>query len=130
MAESIRSPACNHCTRDPHWAIVRHRTPAAIIIQILISNDIVGNIACRRGTVHSLVAVSAPTVKHIEVASVAYIRSELIGPREGDTFIGMNRKSLPCSGNLAFAVTDRDNGCVTLIIDLQPVIAGPKKVEG
>jgi hypothetical protein len=64
MTGLIRSPArCNH--RNPNSAVLRFFAPYAIVVEILVADGSLGNVASGKGTVLALVADRAPIVETI-----------------------------------------------------------------
>jgi hypothetical protein len=64
MAVPIGSPASSH-PWHPHIAVIRIRTPGAIVIKVFIANDIARNVSRRPRCILAAVAVLAPIVKLI-----------------------------------------------------------------
>src|SRR5579885_3850267 len=70
VAVAIRRPAHYRHMRKPDIPIVWNRPPAAVVVEVLIADDVFRNVAAGCGTVFALVSLIAPLVKVVVLAVV------------------------------------------------------------
>ncbi len=63
VAVAVGRPAAAHACREPHRAIVAHRVPAAVAVELGVADQIVRDVAQRWGVVHQTVAVKGEVVE-------------------------------------------------------------------
>src|SRR6516162_756116 len=130
VAVAVRRPADDGGVREPDCAVLRHRAPAAVIIEILVADHVVRNVAGRSRAVPASVAVAAPTVEVVIAGISLDVSAQLIASPEGRTLSGMNRISRTAAGDFALSVANIDNRRVAVFVHIDAVGARAQNVEG
>ena len=104
VALVIRRPACFNTVGVPDVAVVRIVAPVAIVIQILIADDIVGQILRRARVVITVIAAVRPVIKLIGSADINYIGVQRVCPAESASLSGVQRVGLAVAGRFASAL--------------------------
>jgi hypothetical protein len=101
----VGSPIRVRGSREPDGAVIRRGTPIAILIEILVANDICRNVMSRPGTLPAAIATGRPSLKLILTAGILAGCMELI--RSGET-VGITRTngvgSISTTGDFSLAV--------------------------
>jgi hypothetical protein len=113
----------------PHRAVFGHGPPATVVIEILIADYVVGNIAARDCMIFTKVALVAPGIEIIFLCQRLDIGAQGIRAGEDTLLARMKSKSGAPAGNLAFAVADVNYRGVSGFIDVDAVVAGTQDGE-
>ena len=91
MAVAIGSPAHDGGVRKPNGAIFGNGAPAAVLVEIFVTNHIRRDVAGRLRVIFAAVAVTAPAVEVIVViAETLNVGVELVDPGERPSFPRVN----------------------------------------
>src|SRR5581483_8766729 len=101
VAVAIRRPADDRRMRKPDGAVVRNRPPAAVSVQVLVADDVIGNVTGGDGPLVPRVAVGAPAVEIVVVAERVHRSRQRVRAGEGSRLIGIQRISGAASGHVA-----------------------------
>src|SRR5438270_9627810 len=81
VAVAIRRPTDDGGVGEPNGAVLGHRAPASVVVEVFITNDIGRNIARGLRAIFAAVAVTAPMIEVvIVIAESLNVGVELVGP--------------------------------------------------
>src|SRR2546429_3175476 len=131
MAVAIGSPAHDSGVGKPNSAIFGNGAPAAVFVEVFVTNHIGRNIAGGLRVIFAAVAVTAPVVEVVViVAETLNVGVELVNSGESASFARMHGICRAATGDLALAVANSDHGSVAGFVDVDLVVAGAKDGEG
>jgi hypothetical protein len=110
-------------------AVVRIIAPVAIVIEIFITNHIVGQIARRTGVVVAPLTALSPSVKLVRVTDLLHVGIQRVAPAERSSLPGMDRVSLPVACGLALSVSRSNHRVAAIFACLEAVVPGPLNAE-
>ena len=67
MAVTVGGPANDGHMRKPNGAVVGNRAPAAVVVQIFVADDILGDVAAGNGVIFVEIALIAPVIEIIRI---------------------------------------------------------------
>ena len=123
MAPVIRRPAAFNLSRVPHCAIARRLFPAAVVVEILISNYSWGQVASRDETRFAIIALRAPVIELVGLRRDFCVVRQLVRPGKGDTVARSKGQSLPSAGYLRLALPHYDETHIPVRVDAEAVDA-------
>src|SRR5262245_35569442 len=130
MAVAIRSPAGGYPAGYPNRTIVGHSSPVAVVVEILVTNDIGRNVTSGGSTILALIAFTAPAIKLIVSTDAVGVGNELVSPSESCALIRMDGEGLTTARDFALTASDRDDRRISCFINLHTVVTWSKKSEG
>src|SRR2546423_1871189 len=98
MSISIGSPARFGRTGEPDRSIIRRVPPRPVVVEILITHGIFGNVTARRGVIRALIALFRPLLQIVWIADAFNIGGELVCPGECPGFVSMHSIGLAAAG--------------------------------
>jgi len=123
MAGVVRSPASFNPVGKPNVAVGAIVAPVAVVIEILIANDIVREILGRTGIVVAMIAFVRPIVKGIGIVEIGHFGIELIGAAERSALPAVQAKILAVAGGFAFAFANADDRVITVGAGLDAIMS-------
>jgi hypothetical protein len=102
MTFVIRRPSRIYTVRKPDVTITGIVAPVSIIIQIFVTNDIMGEIPGRSRSLITLVTIVAPVIELIRSTDIHDFRIQCLGAAERPSLSCMERESLSVAGRLSF----------------------------
>src|SRR5215469_9635535 len=127
MAVTIGRPADNDSMRKPHVAVPWHGAPATVFIQVLVADNIVGNVTRRNGVVVAQISLVAPLIEVIVILTNALdVGVQLIRAIKNAFFTRMNGVGGAAASDFSLAITDRHNRGVARLIYVDAVAPGAK----
>ncbi len=130
MAVVIGRPAYDDGVRKPDGAVFGGVSPAAVFIEVFVTDDVRGDIAGGGGAVLAAVAVRAPAIELVVRGQILDVGVQSIRSREGSGLSGMNGVGLAAAGYFALAATDIDDRGIPRFVDIDAVRARTKNREG
>ena len=124
MAFMIRSPAGIDAVGKPDVSVVGIVAPVAVVVEIVIADDVGCEVVRRAGIVMAVVASFRPTIERIGLADLFDIGIERIGAAESAGLSAVQRIGLPVAGGLAFAFADGNDGVAAIFAGINAVVAG------
>src|SRR5260370_2819 len=130
VAIAIRRPTDDGGVGEPNGAVLGHRGPATVVVEIFIANHIGRDVARGLRAVFAAVAVTRPTVEVvIVIAESLNVGVELVGTGKRAGFPSMNGISGATTGDFAFTVANGHEGGIAGFADIDLVVARPKDGE-
>ena len=130
MTIAIRRPTDDGGVGEPNGAVLGHRAPASVVVEVFVSDDIGRNIARGLRAIFAAVAVTAPVVEVVGViAESLNVGVELVDPGKRAGFAGMNGISGAPTGDFAFTFADNNDGGIARFVDVDFVVARTKDRE-
>ena len=123
MPLPIRRPARVHAAREPDMPVVRIVTPVAVVVEILVADDIVRHVLRRPRIVPASVSAIGPIVELIRIAKLIHLGVQIVRPTERAARSGLQRIALPIPGRFALAFSNRDHGVGAVCARLHPITA-------
>src|ERR1700733_4271482 len=129
VAGLIGSPSRHHSAGNPHRAVIRICAPVAVLVQIVVSIDIPGDISRQLGSIFALIARLAPVFEFVKSWHRGSVIGNLVGAIKGVllTFRQVPGISSAAHFALAFAYDDDGRSCVR--IGLDAIFASPVNRE-
>ncbi len=123
MAVMVGSPADNRYARKPDSAIVLRLTPAAVVVEVFIADDVRGDVASGHRVLDAAVALGTPVVKIIAgVVPRLNVSVDLVGASESADFARMDGVSGATAGDFSLASTDENYSGIAGFVDVDLVI--------
>src|SRR6266849_3329446 len=126
---AVRRPICRNAPRIPDGAILRIGIPLAVFVEIFITDGVIRNVACRSRVFPTLVARIAPLIEIVAIPDAFDIGVQLVYAAEIRGFTGANRISRTAAGHFALTVANRDQGSVTIFVNVNAIRPGPQDIE-
>jgi hypothetical protein len=123
MAGVVRSPAGFNPVGKPDVAVGAIVAPVAVVIEILVADDIVRQILCRTGVVIAMIASLGPGVEAIGIAEIGHFGIELIGAAKRSALPAVQAKILAVAGGFAFAFANADDRVITVGAGLHAIMS-------
>jgi len=83
VAVAIGGPADDGHMWKPNGAVVGNRAPAAVVVQIFVADDIVGDVAGSNDVVFVEIALIAPVIEIIRIGNALDVRIESVRAGKG-----------------------------------------------
>jgi hypothetical protein len=124
MSGTVGRPAWCNPVGNPDISILRNVAPASVLIEVAGPNYAGSNVARGDGVVFPLIADLAPIIEAVGSGCGINLMRQRISVGEPGllTFVHTNRLAL--AGGFALAFPHRDQGCVSVRIDVEAVLAG------
>src|SRR5258708_18141784 len=107
----IRRPARNPCPREPNHSVFARIAPSAVVVEIFIADNVVGNITGGNRAVFVTVAVGGPVIKIVVTsAKTFHVRVELVGAGETAGLPALKVVCRAASGLFSLAIADLNYG--------------------
>jgi hypothetical protein len=106
-------------------AVVGIIAPVAIVIEIFVAYDVVGQILSRTGTFIAMIATVAPGIKLIGVVVIFNVGVQRIGAAKCSSLSGVDGVGLTVAGRLALSIARTDCGVGAVFACLQAVVTWP-----
>src|SRR6185369_16692028 len=126
---SIWSPTNRYSSRDPHIAVGRHRAPVTVLIQVFITDDIVGDISNRFVLIFALVANAAPVVKSVLTRRFGHRVHHRIAVLKARHLARLYFDATAVAVSLTLAATDDYGRRVAIRVYFKAVVAGLQQGE-
>jgi hypothetical protein len=113
--------------REPDPAIFRYRTPATVIIQVFVTDGIIGDVPRGFRVIFAAVAIRTPLIEIVFVTAIALdVAIQLIGACESADLIRVHGEGLAPAGRFAFPAENGNDRGVAGFVDIDLVGAGPE----
>lgn len=73
MSIAVRRPSGVHAIRKPHISVIGHVAPIAVIVQVVITDDVSGYVAGGFGALFAIVAGAAPIIEFVQISRLAAV---------------------------------------------------------
>src|SRR5579863_5656756 len=95
--------------RKPDMAVVAFIAPVAIVVEVVVSHHILGEILCRARVIPAIIAAVCPGVEPIGLSDLLDVGVERVGSAKGSALSGVHVIGLPITCGLALAFVNGDN---------------------
>src|ERR1041385_5190672 len=129
MPVAVWGPVRGHTAREPDRAVLGHRTPAAIFIEVLISDGIIRYVLRCFRMFPALIAAVTPAIEIVAFGNAFDIGIQLVRAGKVRGLTGANRISGPASGHFALSIANSDQRGVAIFVDINAIGPRPKNVE-
>src|SRR5258707_4666914 len=83
VAIAIRRPTDDGGMGEPNGAVLGHRAPATVVVEVFVTNNIGRNVARGLRAIFAAVAVTAPVVEGVAgIARSLNVRGQVVGARQ------------------------------------------------
>src|SRR5262249_41974393 len=79
VAVTVRGPANDRDMWEPHRPVVGHRPPTTVVVQVLVADHVVRNVAARHRVLFTQVTLATPAVKIVFARHRLNVRVQRIG---------------------------------------------------
>ncbi|PYU39418.1 MAG: hypothetical protein DMG53_24570 [Acidobacteria bacterium] len=135
VAVAIRRPTDNDGVGEPNGAVLGHRAPASVVVEVFVANHIGRDVARGLRAIFAAVAVTAPVVEVvIVIAESLNVGIKLVGAGKRAGFSRMNGISRAATCDFSFTVAHNNESGIACFVDVDLVVArtedGESKVGG
>lgn len=120
VAFTIRRPTRFH-VGIPDVPVIAFVAPVAIVVEIVIADDVMRKILRRSRIIVAMVSAVRPAIELIRLADLLYIGIQRIGSAERACLSGVQCVGLTVAGSLSFANANVDNRVSPIFTCFQPI---------
>ena len=127
---SVGRPPGNDVRGKPYVSVIWNVPPLAVLIEIVISDDVAGDVACGFRALFAVVAGVAPIVKFIEASGLSAVVCQRIRAAKIGLIAGVHVVFAAPAGGFPFALAHGNRCRVAIGVDIDAIITGALESEG
>jgi hypothetical protein len=126
----VRSPSGVDTVGEPDVAVSRIVAPVAVVIEVLVADDIGRKVVRGAGIIVAVIAGFGPCVEVIRTVKLFHIGVGLIRTAKCGALAAAQFVALASARGLAIAFANADDGVVSIAADFDAIMTGLKDGEG
>ena len=130
MADVVRCPSRVDAVGKPDVAVGRIVAPVAIVVEVLVADDIGRKVVRGARIIVSVIAGFGPSIKVVRTVKLFHIGVKLIGTAECGALAAAEFIALASARGFAIAFANADDGVVSIGADFNAIMTGLEDGEG
>ena len=130
MSVAVRRPSDGDTRGEPHISIIGGVSPLAIVIEVVIADNVARDVAGGLGVLFAIVAAAAPGVKFVATAGSPAVIGQRVRAAESCAVAGVHVVVGAAAGGFTFSGAHGNRRRVAVGIDIDAVFAGALQREG
>ena len=126
----VRSPSGVDTVGKPDVAVGGIVAPVAIVVEVLVADDIGRKVVRGAGIIVAVIAGFGPSIKVVRTVKLFHIRVKLIGTAECGALTAAEFIALASAHRFSIAFANADDGVVSIGADFDAIVSGLEDGEG